>query len=182
MRASRSLHLMQFVEWHGRQLCMRPLRPSDALEHRAFFTSLAPAALRIVTLGTLRPLATGGAAALAQPAASVRDAAFIATLEDDAQASEALGVVRSAADARNDTAEFVLLLDERAKGRGLGRLLLGKLVDYCQQRGTRRLVGESAIDDQPLIALARAYAFEVECSDVAGMMRLTLALQPAPTH
>jgi acetyltransferase len=181
MSPDSSFRPVQVVEWHGRQLCMRPLAPRDGVDHRAFFAALRPAALRVFTLTRLQDLATGGIAALAQPA-SDREIAFIATVEDDTRSSEALGVVRAVADPSNDNAEFILLLDEQAKGRGLGRLLLGKVVDCCHRRGTRRLVGESASEDQALIELARAFGFEIECSHISGVMRLTLALRAAPRH
>jgi len=176
-----SLRLTQIVEWHGRQLCMRPITPRDGVEHREFFAALQPAAARVVTLRRLQGLAAGGVAALALPAAD-REIAFIATVDDDTQPSEPLGVVRAAADPSNDTAEFVLLLGDQAKGRGLGRLLLGKVVEHCRHGGTRRLVGEAANDDHPLIELARAFDFDIECSPVTGVLRLALALQAAPRH
>jgi acetyltransferase len=176
-----SLRLTQVVEWHGRQLCMRPLAARDGVEHRAFFAALRPAVSRMATLTLLQNLATGGIGALARPA-SGREHAFIATIDDGAAPGEALGVVRAATDPRNDTAEFVLLLGERSRGRGLGRLLLGKLVESCRQARTQRLVGEAANDDEPLIELARAFDFDVGCSHVVGVLRLTLALQAAPRH
>jgi acetyltransferase len=178
MVPNRSSQLVQFVEWHGRQLCMRPVRARDAVDHRAFFAALAPTAPRLPAFQGLTAVPVGTIAELAQPA-SFPDVAFIATLDDDSADSEALGVVRSAADARNDTAQVVLLLDERAKGRGLGRLLLGKVVDYWQDRGTRCLVAETASDDEAMIALAAAFGFDSQGSDVAGVVRLTLALQPS---
>jgi len=176
-----SSRLTQVVEWHGRQLCMRPIAPRDGVVHRAFFAALRPAMSRVVTLTRLEGLASGDIAALARPATD-RDHAFIATIEDESAPDEPLGVVRAATDPGNDTAEFVLLLGEQAKGRGLGRLLFGKLVDRCRQAGTRRLVGEAANEDEQLIELARAFDFEIHCSHVVGILRLTLELQAAPRH
>jgi len=176
-----SLRHTQVIEWHGRQLCMRPIAARDAVLHRAFFAALQPAASRLTTLTLLQSLATGDIAALARPA-TAREHAFIATIEGEVESDEPLGVVRAATDPRNDTAEFVLLLGERSRGRGLGRLLLGKLVGSCRQARTQRLVGEAGTDDEPLIELARAFDFEIRCSHVVGVLRLTLALQAAPRH
>lgn len=176
-----SLRLTQVVEWRGRQLCMRPLADRDGVEHADFFAALRPAMSRVVTLTLLEDLATGGVAALARPA-SGREHAFIATIDGEPARDEPLGIVRAATDPRNDTAEFMLLLGERSRGRGLGRLLLGKLVESCRQARTQRLVGEAADGDAPLIELARAFGFDVRCSHVVGILRLALALQVAPRH
>jgi acetyltransferase len=181
MIADPSSRPAQVVEWHGRQLWIRPIARRDRLEHGAFFAALRPAMSRVVTLTRLEGLVTGGIAALARPPTD-REHAFIATIEGGAQSDVPLGVVRAATDPCNGTAEFVLLLGERSKGRGLGRLLLGKLVDSCRQSGTGQLVSEAASDDEPLIELARAFDFDVRCSHVVGVLRLALALRAAPRH
>jgi acetyltransferase len=181
MIPDRSLRRAQVVEWHGRQLWIRPIARRDRLEHGAFFAALRPAMSRIVTLTRLEGLAIGGIAALARPPAD-HEHAFIATIEAGAQSDEPLGVVRATTDPRNDTAEFVLLLGARSTGRGLGRLLVGKLVDSCRQSGTRQLVGEAANHDERLIELARAFDFDVRCSPVVGVLRLALALRAVPRH
>jgi acetyltransferase len=50
-----------------------------------------------------------------------------------------------------------------------------KLVDYCEQRGTRELVGEALADNRRVIGLARRYGFAVSPSE-AGVVKLRRAL------
>ncbi len=45
------------------------------------------------------------------------------------------------------------------KGRGLGSILLRKLIDYLRSRGTRAIVGEALADNERVLALVRRYGF-----------------------
>jgi acetyltransferase len=56
---------------------------------------------------------------------------------------------------------------------------LGKLIAYCRSHGTRELVGETLGDNRRMIALARAFHFEVKPSSALGIVSLRLPLQEA---
>jgi acetyltransferase len=106
-----------------------------------------------------------------------REMAFIATVESVPGRWETLGVARAVADPDNVTAEFAIILRSDVKGRGLGHLLLGKLIAYCTSRGTREVIGEALHDNHRMIALARAFDFEVAPSGAAGVVSFRLLLR-----
>jgi acetyltransferase len=101
--------------------------------------------------------------------------AFIATVKG-AAGWETLGVARAITDPDNETAEFAIIVRSDVHGRGLGRMLLAKLIDYCRARNTRQLEGETLVDNFAMIALARRLSFAVlPCGD-RSTYRLQLRL------
>ena len=50
-------------------------------------------------------------------------------------------MVRAVIDPDNVDAEFAVIVRSDLKGRGLGRLLMRKMVDFLSGRGTQRMVG-----------------------------------------
>jgi acetyltransferase len=74
------------------------------------------------------------------------------------------------------TAEFAVLVRSDLKRRGLGRLLMHKLIRYCRERGTQRLCGSVLSDNAPMLQLARELGFQV-CGVDHGVEQISLALQ-----
>jgi acetyltransferase len=168
--------LAESVEWQGRTILLRPIRPEDAEQHYAFFRLLDPEDIHFRTFTQIRDLEASQLARLTQIDYD-REMAFIATGKDPGTNVDTLGVARAVTDPDNDKAEFAIILRSDLKGRGLGRLLLGKLIAYCRARGTRELVGEALTHNDRMIALARAFHFEVTPSQSPGVVALRLPLQ-----
>jgi acetyltransferase len=169
--------LEECVAWDGGKLLLRPIRPEDAPQHLAFFHALAPEDVHSRTFMLLRDLSPSQLARLTQIDYD-REMAFIATVEREGGAWETLGVARAIADPDNETAEFAIVVRSDLHGRGLGRMLLGKLVDYCRRRGTGQLVGETLVDNHGMIPLAKALSFDVLAStSAASTYTLRLALR-----
>ena len=68
------------------------------------------------------------------------------------------------------------------KGRGLGSLLLSRIIDYARQRGTRWMVGEALRENAGMIALARNTGFEVTKTDDPGVVGFRMRLCDAPSQ
>jgi GNAT superfamily N-acetyltransferase len=100
-----------------------------------------------------------------------------ALLDDDA--GSLLGVARAVRQPGKDAARIMLVLRPDIEGRGLGRLLMGKLVNDCCALGFIELLGEARADNHPMIALARAYRFAVRASEIPGLLSLRLDLAEA---
>jgi len=170
--------LEQRVDWEGRAVLLRPIRPEDGEAHRRFFATLDPEDVRYRTFMQLRTLAPSQLARLTQIDYD-REMAFIATAQDENGDSETLGVARAIGDPDNLAAEFAIVLRSDLKGRGLGRILLGKLIAYCSERGTGELVGEALTDNVRMIALAREFGFDVVPAGAPGIVSMRLPLRSA---
>ena len=105
--------------------------------------------------------------------------AFIATRPCADGTQETIGVARVIADPDNISAEFAIIVRSDLKGKGLGKLLMRKLVDYCRARGMREIVGETLCHNQGLLALVRGFGFDATVSSSSDTMLLRLDLKAA---
>ena len=101
---------------------LRPIRPEDEPQHRAFVEQLQPEDLRLRFFYARRELPRSELARLTQ-IDYAREMAFIAVRADADGRDETLGVVRAVADPDNVEAEFAIVVRSDLKGRGLGHLL-----------------------------------------------------------
>ncbi|MGE5105470.1 MAG: bifunctional acetate--CoA ligase family protein/GNAT family N-acetyltransferase [Betaproteobacteria bacterium] len=177
--------LEERVQWAGRDVLLRPIRPEDAEQHREFFNALSPEDLRYRVFIRARDLHRTQLARLTQIDYD-REMAFVAVARDDGGAPHTLGVVRAIADPDNHAAEFAIIVRSDLKGQGLGSILLARMIAYCASRGTRVLVGEALPDNARVFALVRRYGFTIAPSPDSSTVTLTKALDateeaaPAP--
>ena len=155
-------------------MLLRPIRPEDAAQHRAFLGSLAVEDLRHRVFIRSRDLHDTQLGRLTQIDYD-REMAFVAVAERNGT-SETLGVVRAIADPDNRDAEFAIIVRSDLKGRRLGSLLLRKMIDYCRARGTRRLAGEALSGNARVLALARRYGFALTPSADGASVKLAMDL------
>jgi len=172
--------LARTLTWQGETIVIRPIRPEDEAQHRAFVECLQPNDLRLRFFSVRRELPRTELARLTQIDYS-REMAFIATraLADGTQ--QTLGVARAVIDPDNIDAEFAIIVRSDLKGRGLGHLLMRTLIDCLVQRGTRRLVGLVLRENLPMRQLALSNGFELdEAGSDVDALRFVLALNGSP--
>jgi acetyltransferase len=105
-----------------------------------------------------------------------REMAFVAVERGDEGRDLTLGVARAVADPDNVRAEFAIIMRSDMKGRGLGAILLKKIIRYCQDRGTQELVGQVLAENTRMLNLAKNLGFTAErlLSDDTVGLRLAL--------
>jgi len=140
-------------------LVLRPIRPEDAPAHQAFFHALTPEDVHFRMFGLMRELPPAQLARFTQ-IDYAREMAFIATRHGD-RGDETLGVVRAGIDPDDIAAEFAIVVRSDLKGRGLGRLLMDCLLDYCRGRGLARVHGTALAANTRMHELARACGFQL---------------------
>jgi acetyltransferase len=172
--------LEERIEWQGRELLLRPIRPEDTERHLAFLRKLSPEDIRMRVFHTRRYIAPSELARLTQIDYE-REIAFIAVATDDAGAAETLGVVRAVTDPENARAEFGIVVRSDLKGQGLGSILFDKIIRYCRKRGTHYLVGDVLRENTGMLEMARGSGFTVTRSPEPSAVRVTLDLQ-APAN
>src|SRR4029077_3572862 len=82
--------------------------------------------------------------------------ALVARRPDD---GTALGVARFSADPDNRRAEFAVALRSDWKGRGLGYLLMTRVIDIARRRGIAEIFGDVLRENEPMLKLARGLGF-----------------------
>jgi len=172
--------LEQRVVWNGQSVLLRPIRPEDELAHGAFLDSLMAEDARYRFFGAMRHLPHTELARYTQIDYD-REMAFVAIGHSEAGEETTLGEVRAVADPDNISAEFAIVVRSELKGRGLGRLLLDRLIAYLRDRGTHELRGETMIDNDRMQNLARDCGFKIKRDLGADVVDLRLPLQDKRT-
>ncbi len=153
--------LTETIDWRGRRVTLRPIRPEDEAQHLAFLERLDPEDIRMRIFYSRRSIEHSELARLTQ-IDYAREMAFVAEAADAEGKPETLGTVRLIADPDNIEAEFGIILRSDLKGMGLGRVLMDRLIRYARERGTQRLVASVLRENARMLELAKATGFEIE--------------------
>lgn len=172
------VELEEHITLDGQDVLLRPIRPEDEGQHLAFIRGIAPEDIRFRFFGAIREFGHTQLARLTQIDYD-REMALVAVREDPA-GNRTLGVVRIVADPDNDTAEFAILIDSAVKGHGLGGMLLDRMIRYCRERGTRRLMAHVMPENVAMIGLARSRGFKSVTTADRGVLEFSLLLNAAP--
>ncbi|MEY5097628.1 MAG: hypothetical protein RJA36_347 [Pseudomonadota bacterium] len=154
-------HLAETLPWEGgTTLTLRPIRPEDEAQHLEFFHRLDPEDVRLRMFNSRRSLEHSELARLTQIDYE-REMAFIATASGPDGREETLGSVRGISDPDNEEAEFGIIVRSDQKGKGMGWILMDKLIRYLRAHGTRRVVGTILRENTGMLDLARQLGFSV---------------------
>ncbi|MFZ2653070.1 MAG: GNAT family N-acetyltransferase, partial [Burkholderiaceae bacterium] len=169
--------LAETLTWRGEPITLRPIRPEDEDQHRAFLEQLEPEDIRMRIFYTRRELPRSELARLTQ-IDYAREMAFVAERALGDGRRETIGTVRAVSDPDNIEAEFAMIVRSDLKRRGLGRLLLDKIVRYARSRGLERLVGVVLRENTGMLDLAKHCGFAVDPSKAGenGVVHLILPL------
>ena len=170
--------LEETLQWEGQAILLRPIRAEDEDQHAEFLASLDPEDIRLRVFNSRRTIEPAELARLTHIDYE-REMVFIAQADGPDGKPRTLGVVRAVTDDYNREAEFAIIVRSELKGRGLGPLLLAKMIGYARSRGTKRLVGTVLRENESMLALARDNGFELDEREGAladETLDITLAL------
>jgi acetyltransferase len=168
--------LEEMAHFDGHELLLRPVRPEDENAYRAFFAALEPEDIRFRFFSTLRELPRSQIARATQIDYS-REMTIVAIDRTDPHRG-LLGVVQAMMDPDNVEAEFAIMVRSDLKGRGLGRILLHKIIDYCRARGVREIVGEVVPSNHRMLRLATEMGFSSRPCGEPDAISLRLLVAP----
>ncbi|MEZ5665267.1 MAG: GNAT family N-acetyltransferase [Burkholderiaceae bacterium] len=173
-------HLIETWDWQDQTLTLRPIRPEDEAQHRAFLERLDPEDIRLRVFYSRRSIEHSELARLTQ-IDYAREMAFVATRPVPGVGEETLGAVRVAIDPDNEDAEFGVIVRSDLKGSGLGHRLMRKMIGHLEACGTRRMVGTVLRENSAMLELARALGFqERTSSDAPELRQIWLDLHTPP--
>jgi RimJ/RimL family protein N-acetyltransferase len=169
--------LEETLQWQGRSLTLRPIRPEDEAMHMAFLQQLDPEDVRMRVFYSKRTMARSELARLVQ-IDYAREMAFVALARDVNGPEQTLGVVRAIIDPDNLEAEFGVIVSSALKGRGLGLVLMQKMIAYLRTQGTQRLVATVLDYNTRMLKLAEELGFETDVLGPAesGTRKIVLTL------
>jgi acetyltransferase len=172
-------HWIERVDWQGRALTLRPIRPEDEAQHLTFLERLDPQDIRLRIFHSRRSIERSELARLTQIDYD-RELAFIAEATGPDGHAETLGAARAVTDPDNVEAEFGIIVRSDLKGSGLGALLMDKLLGALREHGTRRVVATVLTENERMRGLARRFGFVEDRANAGeGVLAISLDLAPA---
>ena len=163
----------------GTRFLLRPIRPEDEPQLIAAFAQLSPQAIRMRFFSTMRELPHSLAARLTQIDYD-REMALALTEPGPAGRQPVYGVVRLAADPDNERAEYAIVIRDDMAGRGLGRLLMQRMLTYAERRGIKEVFGDVLAENERMLDIARRFDFTAErLPEQSGTIRVTRRIRAA---
>jgi acetyltransferase len=168
--------LEQEVTVAATQLLLRPIRPQDGTLLEDFYAKASPADMRLRFFMARRDVPHSELARYSQIDYD-REMAFVALTPPGMDGRRAIaGEVRAACDPDNLRAEFAIQVASGWQGKGLGRILMDKLLAFLRARGTAQVTGQCLADNTGMAALARQAGFDVQPEAGGDTMSMRLNL------
>jgi acetyltransferase len=144
----------------GQVLQLRPIRPEDEPGFLAIVESLTPEARRMRFLHPVEEMSHQEAARLTQIDYD-REMALVAASGNRAPggAQELHGSVRIICDPDSEHAEYAILVHSKAAGKGLGKILMRRIIDYARSRGIREIQGQVLYENAAMLKVCNALGF-----------------------
>ena len=159
----------------GPAVTVRPVRPEDAEMEQAFVRGLSPESRYFRFMDTLRELTPSMLVRFTQIDYD-REMAFVATMPREGREAE-IGVARYVANPDGESCEFAIVIADDWHRRGLGRRLMGQLIDVARARGLRTMIGHVLAENRGMLQLCQGLGFAITDSLEGAMVkRATLAL------
>lgn len=164
-------HLEQLGELRdGTAIRIRPIRPEDEPALQRTFEHLTPEDVRMRFFSHMTALSHEAAARLTQIDYN-REMALVGLDPENPQ--EIWGWVTVAADPENHAAEYAVAIRSYLKGRGLGYLLMTRILDYAKTRGIQEVWGDVLADNRRMLSMAGDLGFVTERNpDDPGVVRV----------
>lgn len=170
-------HLTQ--EWpmrEGRRVTVRAVKPEDAALLLGFFQRMSPATRYYRFMERIDEMPPGLVARFTQVDYD-REMALVALTEEDG-VTQQIGAARYTLTADGESVEFALVVDDRWQRSGLGRRLMGALMDCARDKSYRYMVGDVLADNEKMLRLMASLGFSVlPHPDGADLKRVLKPLQ-----
>jgi len=164
------------------QLIVRPIRAEDAPRLQALHSRLTPESIYLRFLDMHPELQLEEAQRLAQLDYQTR-MAFVAT-EKIGDEAILVGVARYAVTDKPAEAEYAIVVEDPYQGRGLGTILMDRLLNYARSNGIACFVAEVSVENEGMMHLLQRLGLPLEKHLDAGVgvweMRIALNVESHP--
>lgn len=155
----------------GLELLIRPIQAIDAGPLREGFSKLEPEEVRLRFLHPMTELTEAYARELCD---LDNNLAFALVVTEPGEPGIAAigGVARLAFDLASRRAEFAIIVGHQIGGRGIGRLLMQRLIECARKRGMNAIFGDVLIENLPMTRLAHSLGFRTQSIGEPGLVRV----------
>jgi acetyltransferase len=80
--------------------------------------------------------------------------------------------VRLISDPNNERGEYAVVVQDDLTGKGLGMLLMKRIIDYAKTRGLREIIGHVLAENTTMLKLCEELGFSIErnLEDTSGVL------------
>lgn len=160
----------------GEVILLRPILPEDEPQHADFISKVSKEDLYKRFFSDVGEFNHEALANLTQIDYD-REMAFVAISFSEGEA-RIIGVSRALINPENAEAEFAILIRSDLKGKGLGNVLMTKIIDYCRAKGTQRMTGITMPTNRGMLMLAQKMGFALDVHFEDGTADMVLPLNP----
>ncbi|MGY2575351.1 bifunctional acetate--CoA ligase family protein/GNAT family N-acetyltransferase [Vibrio sp. C8] len=160
----------------GELITVRPILPEDEPHHAEFIKKVSKEDLYKRFFSDVGEFNHEALANLTQIDYD-REMAFVAVTKNGTK-EEIIGVSRALINPENTDAEFAILIRTDVKGKGLGKILMSRIIDYCKAKGTKQMSGMTMPTNRGMLTLAQRLGFEIDVHFEDGTADMVLPLNP----
>ena len=140
----------------GTAILVRPVRPDDEQLYPPFFAQVSKQDLRLRFFAPVKEFSHTFIARFTQ-LDYARAMAFVAIEE----AGNMLGVVRLHANSNYDTGEYAVLVRSDLKGKGLGWLLMQRIIEYARNEDLGTIEGQVLNENSSMLKMCADLGFSI---------------------
>ncbi len=144
----------------GTWVLMRPIRPEDAAIEQEFVAGLSTQSSRMRFQSGVRSLTPAMLARFTQIDYD-REMAFIAVREEDT-AERQIGVARYITMPDGKTCEYAIVVGDAWQGRGLGRVMMDRIIGVARSCGLETMVGFVLARNESMLGMCAELGFAIE--------------------
>ncbi len=164
---------IELIDLDDVQLMLRPIRGEDEPALQRVFAELSAEEVRMRFLHPLSTMTHELAARLSQLDYD-REVALV-LCEPKAPGHAAIyAVVRASYDLARRQAEFAIIIKRTLGRRGLGALMMERIIEMATEAGMEEIWGQVLIENEAMLALANKLGFKRKASE--GLVRISLPL------
>ncbi|SPF35302.1 CoA-binding domain protein [Syntrophobacter sp. SbD1] len=142
----------------GMSFQVRPIRPEDEPIFQTLFSGLSANEIRMRFLHPMGTLSHSQAARLTQIDYD-REMGLVIATPAEAREQELYAHVQLLCDPDNERAEFSILVRSSLSGKGLGRMLMQRIISYARSRGIKEIFGDVLTENRAMLRLAETLGF-----------------------
>ena len=166
----------------GIRIFVRPIKPEDAPLLVELFNSLSHRSIYYRFFGPMKNLPPAMLAKLTQIDREYDMALVALRMNGNRQTAKILGVSRLFRGQRpGKTAEFAIAVGDAWQGKGIGAVLMEKLMSIARERGVNRLWGMVLAENTQMLTLGQKLGFSVSRDFRSNQYRLEIDPQAMPT-
>jgi acetyltransferase len=158
------------------ELILRPIRPEDEPALQNAFSKLTPEEIRLRFLVPIKVMSHVMAARFTQLDYD-REMALILAAPGIPGKAEIFGVIRISADPDNERAEYAIIVRHELAGRGLGTMMMTRMLDYARRKGIKEIYGDVLSENHTMLRICKEFGFSRRTNpDDPGLVHVTLDL------